>query len=352
MPDRARRAPGSGGPTGRLPCRTPLVDNGGVHERRLREWIETLHRHPEDRGAWLGLARATVRHEGPPPDLDASRVGPALLALVREHPRERDLADLLFRLLRARPLEVRRPGEFWEEGDRLVRGEGAPFDRATGMPLRVALAPGDAELCWVPGPPGAGVYMGRYPVRPLELERLRQASMGEYMDPEVGRLLVDQAGTFDWPAAWMTLEAAGALAERLGARLPREAEWDRAARGDDGRDLPWGEGEPHLGRVPERCLRYPVGEWEDFPALVGTCPEGASPFGLEELVGNVFEWCTHPEGPVDDEDHPEVVLRGGFTAGPVPFSLSLRSLWDPEEGTALTGFRLAWSPAEALGAAP
>jgi formylglycine-generating enzyme required for sulfatase activity len=100
------------------------------------------------------------------------------------------------------------------------------------------------------------------------------------------------AGDARQPMANVTWADAQAFCRFAGGRLPSEAEWEKAARGTDGREYPWGseplcdhgnwgnyDGEgPCAGRNP------------GHPVAVGKYPEGASPYGVLDLGGNVWEW--------------------------------------------------------------
>lgn len=115
------------------------------------------------------------------------------------------------------------------------------------------------------------------------------------------------AGWEDRPVTWIGIEDARAYAAWAGKRLPREWEWQYAAQGADGRRYPWGN-DWRPDAVPPPSLGRDMPD----PVPVGAYPQGASPFGVEDLVGTVWQWT--------DEYHDRhvrgAVLRGGSAYQP------------------------------------
>lgn len=208
-----------------------------------------------------------------------------------------------------------------------------PVVDVRGTPVQVHLwaLPGDAgDLELVEVEPG--LFIGRHEVTRRAYAAFCLAT-GREMPP---------GEADDHPVADVTWEEARAFCAWAGLALPREAEWERAARGPDPRRFPWGDqaGEG-LGNFCDADCPEDF-EWKEadvrdgfaYTAPVGSFPAGAAPCGALDMAGNVWEWCEGAAG-----RGARAARGGGWCSPRVTGQVTFRHAFPPGTRWAGLGFR-------------
>ncbi len=224
--------------------------------------------------------------------------------------------------LRRLEFELRRCGDAWVIIPPTCLVPAGPFLMGSGPDHRSGFRVSEYEM-----PPNMveldAYAMARYPVTVAEYASavlaggVPEPTLREWSDAAYG--WSEQLLYLDKPIVNVSYLDARAYARWLSSvtgrvwRLPTEAEWEKAARGTDGRMFPWGD---IWDETRANTREGGVGHL----ASVGLYPYGASPYGVEELAGNVYEWCSTHFGPYpyraddgrEDGDSPfGRVMRGG-----------------------------------------
>jgi len=204
------------------------------------------------------------------------------------------------------------------------------------------------------------IYLNAFQIDKFEVTNTQYAlclNAGECKSPSSNASVGYQLGYFglpitkNYPVIYISWFDANNYCKWVGRRLPTEAEWEKAARGIDGRTFPWGNtwdsDKLHLrGHTP------PFGSPND-PAEVGSYSSGASPYGVLDMAGNVREWVadwydagyyskTPYSNPSGSNSGQFKVVRGGSWDDSQDYQRVTSRLYsDPNSTNVLTGFRCA-----------
>jgi iron(II)-dependent oxidoreductase len=159
----------------------------------------------------------------------------------------------------------------------------------------------------------AGYYLDSFPVTNQDYGEFVAAT--GHRAPVHWRDRTCPTATSRHPVVNVSWDDATAYAEWAGKRLPTEAEWEKAARGTDGRQYPWGK------RFLDGCCNANNVVGTTLP--VDEFPRGRSPYGVWDTAGNAYEWCSdyydeayYKYGPRANPQGPELgnerAIRGGF----------------------------------------
>jgi formylglycine-generating enzyme required for sulfatase activity len=198
----------------------------------------------------------------------------------------------------------------------MVRIPGGAFDfKVDGVEIEGGAYPGlDVQYPWEDSPRRfhnhtlqvAPFYIDKYPVTNAQFKQFLDAT--HYAPRDAINFLRDwKNGTFPqgWdnrPVTWVSLEDARAYAAWAGKRLPHEWEWQMAAQGTDGRAYPWGDTWQAANMPTPDTGRTMRG-----PDPVDAHPQGASPYGVMDMTGNVWQWTDE----FADEHTRAAIVRGG-----------------------------------------
>jgi formylglycine-generating enzyme required for sulfatase activity len=193
-------------------------------------------------------------------------------------------------------------------------------------------------------------YIDRFPVTNRQFAAFLAVTGHRASYPEFLALWRDGRvpnGLEQHPVVHVSWYDAHAYAQWAGKALPSEAQWEKAARGTDGRKYPWGKRAPDASRAN-------YGRSHRGTVPVGSCPSGASPYGVEDMAGNVWEWCEdvdsqdfYNRGPTHNPcnraqagSRMRMVVRGGsFMYDAASVRTISRTSFEPDSGSQGIGFR-------------
>ena len=246
-----------------------------------------------------------------------------------------------------------------------------PLDTRRGVGLRFSTVKNRwlPDIDWVEIPKGAFIYqndqkrelptffISRYPVTNAQFQAFVDDPEG-YRDPHWWDRLAER---FEQPEApwwsytnhpretvnWYEAVAFCAwLSDRFGTKisLPTEQEWEKAARGTDGNEYPWGNdyisGYANINETSGNAGKHYLQQ----TTAVGLYPQGRSPYGVMDLAGNVWEWCLNkydePEDTSIGGKYPRVLRGGSWSFNQVYARATVRHVNVPGLRSSIIGFRV------------
>ena len=239
------------------------------------------------------------------------------------------------------------------ENDPQPRGPGGQVSIAAGA-FTMGCGGGADTGCRTNSHPAHSITLNAYTIDKAEVSQAEYAkcvTAGACSAPK-GGCVYDPATRGDFPVTCVTWDDAKAYCQSLGLRLPTEAEWERAARGDTAEDrfYPWGQAPPdcdHANFYGVRGCKLSASD------VVAIRPSGASPFGALDMAGNVWEWtndfygdafyasspASNPTGPASGSGH--VVRGGSFASGTASLQVTYREGFASDTANRELGFRCA-----------
>lgn len=228
------------------------------------------------------------------------------------------------------PLEAQGPGVslepervVWIDGGHFRRGS-RPEDLRSALTLCTRAYRGRSDRCseelWALELPQRDIYVSRFGIDRTEVTNAAYARCvaAGACSPARVSLADDRVGRPQMPVSGVTHRQARTFCEFAGGRLPTESEWERAARGPDGRPFPWGhQWNDRLANHGAAGSQPDPIDGHRYAAPVGSYPGGASPRGVLDMSGNVWEWTADRGGPDghDWEAGPAVDPTGATTGG-------------------------------------
>lgn len=200
--------------------------------------------------------------------------------------------------------------------------------------------------------PAHRVYLNAFYIDKFEVTNGRFAKYVEVIQSEPPWGFTDKETPVihaERPVRWVNWMDAMGYCLWLGKRLPTEAEWEKAARGTDERTYPWGNDPP----TPVHAVYGLKEGGAETVSIIGNHNMGQSPYGVQDLAGNLYEWvidwyadnfytnspAINPRGP--GEGTAKVQRGGSYINTPYRLRSSFRTKGDPTEQDPNVGFRCA-----------